>query len=128
MKNVTIIDDDPVVLTLVREFLESEGCRVTTCQKGQEALSNLLKPNAECPDLIMVDLMMPDITGLEVMKSLRADPTKKGVPIVLLSANTIAETFGTVGAQSIQPDHYLEKPFNFAELKRLIAALPEHQD
>ena len=115
---VLIIEDDPEVRSLVEYTLSKEKFKVHTAESGQQALSLL---DTITPDVITLDLMLPDIHGLECCKKIRADPRFQSVSVLMLTAldslDDIVKGFET-GA-----DDYLVKPFQLPELVARIRAL-----
>jgi DNA-binding response OmpR family regulator len=116
---VLVIDDEKDLLELVRYNLEKEHLDVITASDGQSGLSIGLKHK---PDLILLDLMMPGMSGLEVCKQLRSDTRTSRVPIIMLTAKA-AETDKVIGLE-LGADDYITKPFSVRELlARVRAAL-----
>ena len=115
---VLIVEDDPEVRSLVEYTLQKEKFKVHTAENGRQALEMLDKMT---PDVITLDLMLPDIHGLECCKKLRADPRFQSVSVLMLTAldslDDIVKGFET-GA-----DDYLVKPFQLPELVARIKAL-----
>jgi signal transduction histidine kinase/DNA-binding response OmpR family regulator len=85
-QEVVVIDDDPVALELVRATLEPRGWTVTTCQGGAEAVSVIRSAD---PAVVLLDLLMPDVDGFEVVDALRADPRTAATPVVVLTAKSL---------------------------------------
>ena len=83
MKKVLIVDDDPEIRNFYGLLLRREGWEVVEAESGQDALS---KARAESPDLVLLDVMMPDMDGYEVCRHLRADPQTADLPILMISA------------------------------------------
>ena len=83
-KNVLVIDDNEDNLFLLRLVLEILGCKVRSACNGEEGIA---KVNQAIPDLIILDLMMPDISGIEVIKRLKANRKLPHIPTMLLTAN-----------------------------------------
>jgi two-component system OmpR family response regulator len=105
---ILVVDDDRKIVALVRAYLEREGYRVITAYDGREALR---QARAEDPALIVLDLMLPEIDGLEVMRLLRVD---SAVPVLMLTArSSLPERI--IGLER-GADDYLPKPFSPAEL------------
>ena len=104
-----VIDDDPTVSDVVRRYLEQDGCRVTVVADG---LSGLAVVAADPPDLVVLDLMMPGVDGLEVCRRLRR--TTPLLPIVMLTA--LGEEADRVAGLEVGADDYLTKPFSPREL------------
>ena len=88
-RDVVVIDDDPTALELVRATLEPRGWTVTTCTGGVEALSVIREVN---PSIVLVDLLMPEVDGFEVVDALRADPRTAAIPVVVLTAKSLTAT------------------------------------
>jgi DNA-binding response OmpR family regulator len=127
---ILVVDDEPEAVELVEFNLKQAGFTVFTAADGAEALS---KARSAPPDLIVLDLMLPEIGGLEVCKMLRRDPATAGLPIIMLTAKA-AEIDRVVGLE-IGADDYITKPFSPRELvlriKKLIQrgqSVAEEQD
>ena len=120
MNQILIVDDEPKITRLVRDYLEDAGFAVTVARDGREAL---MRARTERPDLIVLDLGLPGIDGLDVTRSLRRDA---GVPIIMLTARA-AETDRVVGLE-LGADDYVTKPFSPRELvARVRAVLRRHE-
>jgi DNA-binding response OmpR family regulator len=105
---ILVVDDDRKIVALVRAYLEREGFRVVAAYDGREALR---RARAEDPSLIVLDLMLPEVDGFEVMRLLRAE---SDVPVLMLSArSSLPERI--IGLER-GADDYLPKPFSPAEL------------
>ena len=113
MKTATIlvVDDERDVQELVRFNLENEGYEVITASDGAAGLDIALRHR---PDLIVLDLMMPGMDGLEVCRRLRADERGRRVPLVMLTAK-VTEADRVVGLE-LGADDYVTKPFSPREL------------
>jgi len=111
MKRVLVIDDLPENVFMLQDRLENEGYQVLTAYDGQTGID---KAFSELPDLILLDVMMPDITGLEVCKILVNDPKTKNIPIILVTAKSGAED--TKEGLEAGAFDYIKKPFNRIEL------------
>ncbi|HEX6869600.1 MAG TPA: response regulator transcription factor [Micromonosporaceae bacterium] len=108
-QHVLVVDDDPTVSDVVRRYLERGGFEVTMAADGPQALSSVA---ARRPDLVVLDLMLPGLDGLEVCRRLRArDPD---LPVVMLTA--LGEESDRVLGLSLGADDYLTKPFSPREL------------
>jgi two-component system, OmpR family, alkaline phosphatase synthesis response regulator PhoP len=112
---VLVVDDEQDILDLVRYHLEREGYQVVGCGDGKTAL-NLV--DREKPDLVILDLLMPGVDGLEVCRRVRQDST---VPIVMLTAKA-EETDRVVGLE-LGADDYVVKPFSPRELVARVKAV-----
>ncbi len=111
MKKILVVDDLPENVFILQDRLEKEGHRVITAYDGN---SGVEKAFAENPDLILLDIMMPGLDGLEVCKILLNDKRTKQIPIILVSAKTEAQDIKQ-GLESGAFD-YITKPFNKIEL------------
>jgi two-component system phosphate regulon response regulator PhoB len=108
---ILVVDDEPEAVELVEFNLKQAGFTVVTAADGAEALN---KARATMPNLIVLDLMLPEISGLEVCKMLRRDPATAGVPIIMLTAKA-AEIDRVLGLE-LGADDYITKPFSPREL------------
>ena len=115
---VLVVDDDVVIQKLLQVNFEMEGYDVITAGDGEEGLA---KAQAERPDAIVLDVMMPKMDGLEVARRLKDDDETKGIPIVLLSAK--AQQADVQAGQATGADEYLTKPFDPLELLQRVGAL-----
>ena len=111
MKKILVIDDLPENVFLLQDRLESEGYEVITAYEGKSGLNKAI---SEQPDLILLDIMMPDITGLEVCQKLVNNDETSHIPIILVTAKTDAEDIKE-GLEAGAFD-YIKKPFNRVEL------------
>ncbi len=105
---VLVIDDDPFIAEFLEQALEDEGYRVLTSVNGEA----LALAHSQHPDLILLDIMMPGMDGVEVSKRLRANPTTANIPIVAMSAQDRLEV--TVARMPVNDQ--LPKPFDMARL------------
>ena len=112
------VDDDPVILNLLKVNFELDGFDVLTAADGQEALDTA---RAEKPDVVLLDIMMPKLNGLEVTKALKADAATKGIPIMLLSAK--AQEADVEAGMKIGADAYVTKPFDPIDLVQRVHEL-----
>jgi CheY-like chemotaxis protein len=85
---ILVVDDQPINVQLLKRKLEREGMTVATSYSGREAL-DLVK--ADRPDLILLDVMMPEMDGIEVCQRLQADPGTKAIPVIFITARTSKE-------------------------------------
>ena len=114
-RTILVVDDETTLRETLVEALESEGFRVVAAADGREALA---KFRAERPDLVLLDLMLPELSGIEVCRIIRAE---SGVPIVMLTAKD-SELDKVVGLE-LGADDYVTKPFSVRELSARIRAL-----
>lgn len=115
---VMVADDDPVVRVLVNEFLSARGFNVQSAENAAQCLEKL---EDEVPDVLVLDLLMPDMTGIEVLRQLRSNPRTSAIPVVMLSADYDIEAL--VGANHISADEYVQKPFGAKEILSAIEHL-----
>src|SRR5512134_3140326 len=112
---VLVVDDEPKVARLARDYLEKHGFRVLTASDGQSALAAARR---EKPDLVILDLMLPQIDGREVCRILRRE---SDVPIIMLTA--LSEEIDQVTGLEIGADDYITKPFSVRALVARVRAL-----
>jgi len=115
---ILTVDDEPDVIALVRFHLGKAGCDVISAASGREALDRVANQR---PDLILLDLMLPDIDGFGVCEILRRQPVTRSIPVVMLTAwaTTDAKRMGLeLGALD-----YLTKPFSPKELVQRVLKL-----
>ncbi|GAB4289175.1 MAG: hypothetical protein Kow0098_06980 [Ignavibacteriaceae bacterium] len=111
MKKILVIDDLPENVFMLQDRLEHEGFEVITAYDGQ---SGIEKANEELPDLILLDVMMPGLNGIEVCKTLVQEPNTSNIPIILVTAKSGAED--TKEGLEAGAFDYIKKPFNRIEL------------
>jgi len=111
MKKILVVDDLPENVFMLQDRLEHEGFEVLTAYDGYTGID---KAKNALPDLILLDIMMPDITGLEVCKILVNEPSTKDIPIILVTAKSGAED--TKEGLEAGAFDYIKKPFNRIEL------------
>ncbi|HRJ76444.1 MAG TPA: response regulator, partial [Anaerolineales bacterium] len=112
---ILVVDDEPKIVRLARDYLEKNNFRVVTAGDGQSALTTARR---EKPDLIILDLMLPNIDGREVCRILRKE---SDVPIIMLTA--LSEEIDQVTGLEIGADDYITKPFSPRALIARIRAL-----
>ena len=116
---VLLAEDDPDVGDLVRHVLEAEGYRVELARDGAEALERF---EACCPDLVVLDVMMPRLTGFEVLTRLRElEEAGDAVPVLILSARTSQDDI--VKGFELGVSDYVTKPFMIGELRARVRSL-----
>jgi two-component system, OmpR family, alkaline phosphatase synthesis response regulator PhoP len=118
LKRILIIEDDRDIVELVRYNLANEGFDVTAVADGSAALASLRK---NTPDVVILDLMLPKMPGLEVCKEIRRDPALNRLPILMLTAR--GEEADRVIGLEMGADDYVTKPFSPRELAARIKAL-----
>ena len=114
-KTILLIDDDIDISKLTKIVLEGAGYKVTTTFRGKEGIR---KAKENKIDLIILDVMMPDMDGYEVIKNLKQDKATKNIPVVFFSAKTQKKEIEK--GLSLGAKGYLTKPFNIGELPQKI--------
>ncbi len=123
-QKILIVDDEPDATIATRRSLEMDGYTVLDARNGKEALKLL---ETEIPDLILLDVMMPEMDGFEVCRILREDEDRKHIPIIMLTAK--GEINDRIEGLEIGSDDYITKPYNLRELKaRIRTILRRSQD
>jgi phosphate regulon transcriptional regulator PhoB len=117
-REVLVVEDEPDIRRLVVLHLESDGFRCRTAANGLDALR---EAKANVPDLVVLDLMLPGLDGLEVCRRLRGDASTAGVPIIMLTAKS-DEVDRVVGLE-VGADDYVAKPFSPKELVARVRAV-----
>lgn len=115
MPRILVVDDEPNIIELAKLYLEREGYQVEGVSTGQDALT---RHSAGQPDLVVLDLMLPDIDGFEVCRQLRA---RGDVPILMLTARK--EDVDKIVGLELGADDYFTKPFNPRELVARVKAI-----
>lgn len=125
--SILVVDDEEDIRELVELNLDREGYRVLTCETGEQALA---VAKSKTPDLIVLDLMLPGIDGLEVCKRLKADLALQQIPVVMLTAK--GEESDIVAGLELGADDYIVKPFSgkvlVARVRRLLRKVGETPD
>lgn len=115
---ILVADDDPAILELVRINLEARGYQVLTVDNGADAIRIAIR---EKPDLLILDVLMPEVDGYEVMRVLKESPETAHIPIVVLTA--YASDAGAMVSWMQGAESYLAKPFNPEELLMVVDRL-----
>jgi DNA-binding response OmpR family regulator len=115
-KRILIVEDEPAVRENLRRCLELEGYDVDALSNGGEALTYLRKQK---PDLVICDLMMPEVDGFGVLTQLRTSPATKTIPFIFLTAST--DVKNVISATRLRVSDYVTKPFKLAELLAIAA-------
>ncbi|MBN1506219.1 MAG: response regulator [Sedimentisphaerales bacterium] len=114
---ILVVDDQPDLLSTVEYRLRFAGCDVVTASNGQEGLA---KAALEKPDLILLDMNMPIMNGQEMLERLRADPSLKRIPVIMLTAQCEPQDIAAASALGISD--YVTKPFDFTQLMDKVRA------
>ena len=115
---IFIIEDEPSIIQLVQYNLEKEGLIVSSATNGNEGLKELKKFK---PNLLLLDWMLPDFSGIEICKNIRKDNSFKNLPVIMLTAK--GEEEDKIKGLDSGVDDYLTKPFSFNELMARIKAV-----
>jgi DNA-binding response OmpR family regulator len=118
MARVLVVEDDPDIAELIRRYLRKSGFDVDVRSTGREALQSI---TADAPDLIVLDLMLPQMNGLDVCRAVRADDGTASTPIIMVTAR--AEESERIAGLDLGADDYLGKPFSPGELVARVRAL-----
>ncbi|MBI3595158.1 MAG: response regulator transcription factor [Nitrospirae bacterium] len=116
--HILTIEDEPDIASLIKLYLEKEGYRVTHISDGAKGLTEIQRSR---PDLLILDLMLPGMDGLEICKKLRGKTETASVPILMLTAK--GEEFDKVLGLELGADDYLTKPFSPRELVARVKSL-----
>jgi DNA-binding response OmpR family regulator len=119
---VLVVDDEDNIIELIRLGLRYEGFQVETASDGEQGIALAQRIN---PDLVILDVMMPGIDGIEVCRRLRSNPTTRDVPVIMLTAKD--EVGDRILGLQTGADDYLTKPFDFYELLERIKAILRRQ-
>lgn len=117
-KKILVVEDDADIAQLVKLYLEKEGFRTSVAKSGLEALKFI---KSDCPDLLVLDLMLPEIDGIEVCKRVRNTPDTALLPVIMLTAK--AEESDTIIGLELGADDYVTKPFSPKALVARVKAL-----
>ena len=115
---IFIIEDEPSIIQLVQHNLEKNGFIVSSSLNGNDGLKELKKFQ---PDLLLLDWMLPDLSGIEICKNIRKDNSFKNLPVIMLTAK--GEEEDKIKGLDSGVDDYLTKPFSFNELMARIKAV-----
>ena len=112
---VLVIDDDPNIRNLVKAMLEAEGFIVILAEDGQQGIDIIAKePRPITLDLIVLDVVMPGLNGLDVLTRLRLRPDTQSLPVLMLTGEDKAEDI--LAGYSVGADYYITKPFTRQQL------------
>ncbi len=116
--NVLVVEDEDALATLLQYNLEKEGYDVRLAPDGEEALTAL---DERAPDLVVLDWMLPKVSGVEVCRRIRSRPATRNLPVIMLTAR--AEESDRIRGLDTGADDYLTKPFSMSELAARIRAV-----
>src|SRR5512133_2334578 len=118
MAHIIVIEDEVDLQSVLEYNLKQAGYSVTLAGRGQDGIKAVQQ---HIPDLILLDLMLPDISGIDVCRTLKSQPSTKGVPIIMVTAR--GEEIDRVVGFEIGADDYVVKPFSVRELLMRISAI-----
>ena len=116
MKKIMIVEDDPVNIKLIKFMLERKDYLVVVCENGKKALELV---EEEMPDLILMDVMMPELDGIEVTRRIKSNSKTSNIPIIIVSA--LGQEIEVMKGLESGADSYVVKPFDSQSLLRQIA-------
>ena len=116
--NIFIVEDEKPIITLLQYNLEKEGYKVNFAETGEEAIQNIKK---DIPDLIILDWMLPDFSGIEVCKQIKKINKLKNIPVLMLTAKSEEED--KVRGFESGVDDYVTKPFSYKEILLRVKSL-----
>lgn len=122
-KKVLIVDDEKNIVELIKMNLESSGYEVLGANTGMEAITKI---NSFIPDLILLDLMLPDIDGMQICQMVRLNEDTKNIPIIMITAKS--EESDKVQGLYMGADDYITKPFGIRELEARIKTVLRRSD
>lgn len=118
---ILIVDDNAQNVELLQAYLEDLGCNILTCGDGIEAMNLIEDADQPTPDLILLDVMMPRMSGFEVCRKLKEDPATRAIPIMMVTAlNELGDIERGVESGT---DDFLSKPVNKLELITRVKSL-----
>jgi DNA-binding response OmpR family regulator len=110
-KNILVVDDDPDVVTIIKGILHSGEYEVQSVYRGQEVFARLEEKK---PDLIILDIKMPEMDGFQVLKRLKASPETSSIPVILLTGK--GQYQDVLTGYELGTDYYMNKPFTSSQL------------
>jgi DNA-binding response OmpR family regulator len=118
MAKILVVEDDPDIAELIRHYLEKAGHTVRRLAAGGSVLPRV---RSEPPDLVILDLMLPEVDGLVVCQAMRSDPATAAIPIIMLTAR--GDEADRITGLELGADDYVTKPFSPKELSARVTAL-----
>ncbi|WP_421939748.1 response regulator transcription factor [Pedobacter sp.] len=116
-KNILVIEDNHAILDVITLILESEAFNVSGLNKGADFIAHVEESK---PDVIIMDIMLPDIDGRILLKELKSKPSTSHIPVLMISARYNASNYTLDGTEA---DDFMAKPFNIDDLMDKIYAL-----
>ena len=115
MTKILVVDDEEGILDLLDENLSDDGFEVISANNGASALAQIYR---EQPDIVLLDLNIPEVNGYEVLRELRGAATTKNLPVILLTG--VSPTEGEKAAVELGANHYVTKPCKLSSLRAVI--------
>ena len=109
---IMVVDDDESTRTIIRTILQTSGFEVVSCEGGMEAIATLQEIK---PKLVVLDIMMPEMSGYEVMVRMKQSPQTQDIPVIFLTAKSDPEDL-LVGYKDYGVEYYITKPFTAQQL------------
>ncbi|NTU80736.1 MAG: response regulator [Chloroflexales bacterium] len=116
--SILIVDDDPLIRRLMASALQDQGCEVALVESGAEALGQAM---ARLPDLILLDVLLPDLDGIEVCRRVRAEPLLAEVPVIMITA--LNDPDARLNSLEAGADDFITKPVDFLELRARVSSI-----
>jgi CheY-like chemotaxis protein len=120
MKTILLVDDEYALVESLTELFQDQGYRVLSAGNGKDGLARF---EAEKPDLLITDLMMPIMDGRELIRAVRALTSGESLPIILISASTRPVAMADAEGASLEVRAFLRKPIQWERLRDLVAKL-----
>lgn len=114
-KTILVVDDEPETTDMIAEMMRLSGYQVIKAYGGLQTLKLIVNQK---PDAVVLDWMMPDLSGLDVLKSMRKDPRLADIPVILVSAKTMPEDIDA--GLNAGASYYLTKPVTYKDLKQTV--------
>jgi DNA-binding response OmpR family regulator len=115
-KVIMVVDDEPDILVTVGQMLEMSGYTVVKAKDGIECINKLNELESK-PDLVLLDIMMPDLSGWDVAAKIKENPSWRNIPIIFLTAK--GDTM-SIGMGNLAAEDYIVKPFDIKDLKERV--------
>jgi len=122
-RTVVIVEDEPDTAEMFAEMMRLSGYEVHKAHGGKAGIAIIIQ---ERPDAVILDLMMPDLSGLDVLRILRRDPDLKDIPVIIVSAKSLPEDIQT--GMETGASVYLTKPVSFLDIKSAVEDAIDHSN
>ncbi len=123
MPHVLVVDDEPNILLSLEFLMQQAGFSVATAADAEQALEQI---NRQCPDLLLLDISLPGMSGFDLLERLRADDATQALPVIMLTAH--GREVEKEKGMALGANDYVTKPFSTRELvNRVLALLAEQQ-